>query len=291
MGRKKRFGDRPDGRRLRTVDPFFKIIPYIMSSRADSQVFFESRIDYSRVEEYINNKRREGIKNIKFLHIVMAAMVRIISQKPRLNRFIAGQKLFARNETVISLAIKKQLNEAGEETTLKFKFKPTDTLFEVANKVNSELFNNKKEDNKNDTDKLAGLIGLCPGFVIKFLVWLICKLDYFGLLPKAVIEASPFHATVFITDMGSIGMDSVYHHIYNFGTVSTFIGFGTKQKEKVIDENNNITTKKYISVKVVADERIVDGQYYASSFKIFKRLIENPEKLEISPEKVYEDVE
>lgn len=291
MERKKRFGDRSDGRKLKTVDPFFKIIPYIMSSRADSQVFFESSIDYSKVEEYIIKKRREGIKNIKFLHIVIAAMVRIVSQKPRLNRFIAGQKLYARNETIISLAIKKQLNEEGEETTLKFKFKPTDTLLEVVEKVNRELFYNKKEDNKNDTDKLARLIGFCPGFVIKFLVWLINKLDYFGLLPKAVIEASPFHATVFITDMGSIGMDSVYHHIYNFGTVSTFIGFGTKQKEKVIDEGNNIITKKFISVKVVADERIVDGQYYASSFKIFKRLIENPEKLEISPEKVYEDVD
>jgi len=291
MERKKRFGDRSDGRKLKTVDPFFKIIPYIMSSRADSQVFFESSIDYSKVEEYIIKKRREGIKNIKFLHIVIAAMVRIVSQKPRLNRFIAGQKLYARNETIISLAIKKQLNEEGEETTLKFKFKPTATLFEVVDKVNRELFYNKKEDNKNDTDKLARLIGFCPGFVIKFLVWLINKLDYFGLLPKAVIEASPFHATVFITDMGSIGMDSVYHHIYNFGTVSTFIGFGTKQKEKVIDEGNNIITKKFISVKVVADERIVDGQYYASSFKIFKRLIENPEKLEISPEKVYEDVD
>lgn len=287
---KRRFGDRYDGRRLKKVDPLFKIIPYVMSSRADSQVFFDSRIDLSKVEEFIINKRREVVKGVRFLHIVIAAMVRTVSQKPRLNRFIAGQKLYSRNEVVISLAIKKQLTEDGEETTLKFKFKPTDTLKEVVNKVNDLITQNKKDENKNDTDKLAKIVGFCPGFIIKFLVWLLSKLDYLGITPKAIIEASPFHTTVFITDMGSIGMDSVYHHIYNFGTTSTFIAFGTKQKERAVGEDDTIVTRKFINLKIVADERIVDGQYYASAFKVLKRLIENPEKLESPPEKVYEDL-
>lgn len=288
--KKRRIGDRYDGRRLRKIDPFFKIIPYIMQSRTDAQVFFDGKIDISKVEEYINKKRKVGIKHIKFLHIVTAALVRTVSQKPRLNRFIAGQTIFARREILVSLAIKKQLNEQGEETTLKFKFKPSDTLDEIASTLNDVIDLNKRDDNKNDTDNLAKLISLCPGIIIKFLVWLLSKLDYLGIMPKAFIEASPFHTTVFITDMGSIGMDSIYHHIYNFGTTSVFIAFGMKKKEKIIDENNNMATRKYISFKVVADERIVDGQYYAAAFKLFKRLIENPEKLELAPERVYEDI-
>lgn len=288
---KRRLLDRYDGRLIRGADPFFKLIPYIMSSRADSQTFFDEKIELDNIEAYLREKKDSGVKNIGFLHIVIAAMVRTISQKPGINRFIAGQRIYARNEILVSLAIKKQLLEDSPETTVKLKFQPTDTLFEVADKINAAIKDNKKTDTSNDTDKTARIISMCPGFSIRFIVWFLRILDYCGVMPKAIHEASPFHTSLFVTDLGSIGIQPVYHHIYNFGTTSVFVAFGARQKEKVIDRTNNVVEKKYINIKVVTDERIVDGHYYANAFKLFKRLILHPERLELPPTEVFEDLQ
>jgi Pyruvate/2-oxoglutarate dehydrogenase complex, dihydrolipoamide acyltransferase (E2) component, and related enzymes len=288
---KRRFGDRYDGRLVRSVDPFFRLIPYIMKTRADSQVFFDEKIDLNNVEEYLRTKRNAGVRDIGFLHVVIAAIVRTISQKPGLNRFVAGQKIYSRNEIIVSLAVKKQLLEESPETTIKLKFKPTDTIFDIVKTINKAVEENKQMDTSNDTDKTAKIVALCPGFFIKFIVWFLSTLDYFRIMPKIIYEASPFHTSVFVTDLGSLGIQPVYHHIYNFGTTSIFVAFGNKQREKVLDNNNNVVERKYINVRVVADERIVDGHYYANAFKLFRRLMTHPERLETAPERVVEDIQ
>lgn len=291
MPYKKRLGDRYDGRRIRTLDPFYKIIPYIMKTRSDAQNLYADKLDIGNVEDYLKEKRSQGIKDIGFLHIVIAAMVRTMSQKPALNRFIAGQKVYSRNDILVSLAIKKQMSESGGETTIKLKFSPEDTIFDVAEKINKAVAENKKVETKNGADKTAKIIMSCPGFIVKFLVWLLKSLDYFGLMPKLINEVSPMHTSMFITDLGSLGIQPIYHHIYEFGTTSIFIAFGAKYTERVIDKNNVVVDKRYVDLKVVTDERTVDGFYYASAFKLFARLLQDPSKLETKPEKVVEDVE
>lgn len=286
---KRRFGDRYDGRLVRPSDPFFKIVPYVMKSRTDSQVYFSEKIDLTPVEAYIKRKRKEGTKCISFLHVIIAAIVRTISQKPAINRFVAGQKIYARNEILISLAIKKEMTEESPETTVKLKFEPTDTINDVISRVNEAIGQSKQAGNNNETDKTAKIISICPGFIIKFIVWVMSTLDYFGKMPKTIYNASPFHTSVFITDMGSLGIEPIYHHIYNFGTTSAFIAFGIKKKEKVVEKDNQIVEKRFIDIRVVGDERIVDGFYYASAFKTFKRFINHPELLENPPEQVVED--
>jgi len=289
--RKKGFLGRYDGRRLKSLDPFYKIIPYIMRTRTDAQNFFEEKIEISNTEEYIRRKRKEVDEPITFLHIIIAAIVRTISQKPGLNRFIAGQKIYARNEILISLALKKELNTESPETTIKMKFEPTDTLMDVARKVNAAISENKDMDNKNDAEKLSKLIMSVPGFMVKFLVWLLKSLDYIGLMPKIINEVSPFHTSVFVSNLGSVGIQPVYHHLYEFGTTSIFIVFGMKSKEKVLNSDNEVVEKKYVRLCVTTDERIADGLYFASAFKMYRNLIKNPEQLELPPEKVYEDVD
>lgn len=288
---KRRFGDRYDGRRIRSLDPFYKIIPFIMRYRVDSQNYFEEKIEISHAEAYLRRKRKESGVKITMLHIFIAAMVRTIALRPALNRFIAGQKIYARNEILVSLAIKKELKFDSPETTIKFKFEPTDTLFDVAEKINKHIEDNKVIDSSNETDRLARLFMLCPPLLVKFLVFVVRFLDYFGLMPKALHRASPFHTSFFITDLGSLGIPPVYHHLYDFGTTSIFVAFGTKRSERVIDPNNNIQTKRYITMKIVTDERIVDGHYYASAFKLYKTLIQNPERLEARPGKLVPDVD
>jgi hypothetical protein len=289
--RKRRFGDRYDGRKLRSLDPFYKIIPYIMKTRIDAQNYFEEKIEISNTESFIIRKRKETGERISFLHVIIAAMVRTISQKPGINRFVAGQKIFARNEISISFVLKKEFNEESPETTLKVKFNAADSFMDIVRKVNTAIEENRKPDTKNDTDKLAKLIMAIPGQLVRFLVWVLRSLDYIGLMPKIINRLSPFHTSVFITDLGSIGIQPVYHHLYDFGTTSLFVAFGIKMKEKVINSDNEITNKKYVRVCVVTDERIVDGHYFATAFKLYRNLIKRPEVLDQPPEKVYDDVD
>lgn len=288
---KRRLGDRYDGRLLRTLDSFSKIIPYIMKDRVDAQNYFDEKIDINPIEDFLSEKRRSGIKDIGFLHIVIAAMVRTISQKPRINRFIAGQRIYARNEILISLAVKKKLHEDSPETTIKLSFQPTDTLSDIVAKLNVAVRENKKSDVENNTDITARMVMLCPRFLIRFLVWILKILDYYGLMPKIINKVSPFHTSVFITDLGSLGIQPIYHHLYEFGTTSLFVAFGTKQKEKILDKDNNAVENRFVNIKVTSDERIVGGHYYATAFKLFRRLMENPKVLENPPNKVVEEIE
>lgn len=290
-GYRRRFGDRYDGRRLRSLDPFFKIIPYIMKNRMDSQIFFEEKVDITHTEAYIRKRNKTSETRISMLHVFIAAIVRTLALKPALNRFIAGQKIYARNEILVSLAIKKEMNFESTETTIKFKFDPTDTLEQVAAKIDKQIKENKVLESSNDTDKTARLIMLCPGFIVKFIVFVVRLLDYFGLMPKILNEVSPFHTSVFITDVGSLGISPVYHHLYDFGTTSIFVAFGTKRTEKVMDSNDNIVNKRFMTMRIVTDERIVDGHYFASAFKMYRTLIEHPERLESPPAKVVSDVD
>jgi hypothetical protein len=289
--RPRRWSDRYDGRRLRTLNPFYQITPYIMRTRIDAQDYFEDRVEIGRAEKWLRRKRDEGHADLGFLHILMAAVVRTISQRPRLNRFVAGQKIYARNEILISLAIKKRLHEDSPETTIKLAFLPTDTVFEVAAKIRAAVDENKGLETKNDTDKTARLFMLAPGFLVRFLLWLLRTLDFYGKLPRALHRASPFHTSAFVTDLGSLGIKPIYHHLYDFGTTSVFVAFGVKERARELDREGRLVERKYIGIKVVNDERICDGHYYAGSFKYLVSLLKNPEALEQPPAQVVADVD
>ncbi len=287
---KRRLGDRKDGYRLRKADPFFRIIPYIMKEKNDAHVFFEDRIYLEDTDKLIRKLRKEGVK-VGFLHIVIASMVRTISQKPKINRFVVGRKTYARNEISFSLAIKKEMNEKTEETVIKIIFEPTDTIYDVVEKVNNEVEKNKNTGEENNTDKFAKLITFMPGFAIRFSMFMARFLDDHGLLPRFVTDLSPFHSSIFITDLGSLGIKSVYHHIYNLGTNTLFIAFGIKAKEQVIDMDNNVKIRKAIDIKTVVDERIVDGYYFANAIKLAKTLMTHPDALLVPPKEVIIDDE
>jgi len=287
---RRRFGDRKDGYKLRKADPFFRIIPYLMKERSDAQVFFEDTVYLEETDKLIRKLRKEGYK-VGFLHIVIASMVRTMSQRPKINRFIAGRKTYARKEISFSLAVLKDMSEDAKETTIKVIFEPTDTLYDVIEKINSEVNKNKDNEEKNDTDKAAKLFTLLPGFLLNWSLNLVRFLDFYGKLPRFLTNLSPFHSSVFITDLGSIGIKSAYHHIYNLGTNTIFVAFGTKSKEQVIDAGNKITIKKAMKLKVVVDERIVDGYYFARSIKLAKRIMAAPEQLLLPPKEVILDNE
>ena len=287
----RRFGDRSDGRRLRSLDPFYRIIPYIMRSRADAQNFFQDEIDIGPAEEWMRSRSAQGKPHVGLLHLFVAALVRTYSQRPRLNRFVAGRRIYARNGLVVSLAIKKKLDENSAETVLKLPFRPTDTIDEVARVIDAAVAGNKAAEASNETDRTARLFMLLPGFVLRGAMWLLRVLDSFGRLPRALIRASPFHTSMFVTDLGSLRIRPVYHHLYEFGTTSVFVAFGLKEEERVLDAEGRPSLRRTVGLKVVTDERICDGYYYASAFKELVGIFRDPAQLERPPAHVVEDVE
>lgn len=262
-----------------------------MKTRVDSQVYFEEKIDIAETSQFISEMRKKKKLKIGYLHIIIAAMVRTISVKPRINRFVSGRKIYARNDISISLAVKKSFSEDAPETTIKVYFEPRDTIYDIVEKVNPLISENKNTDASNDTDKVAKWIMFCPGILIRLFIAFMNFLDNHGKMPKFLNKLSPFHSSLFITDLGSLGMEPVYHHIYEFGTTSLFLAFGNKKKDYIMDKEGNVVENKYINLKVVADERICDGYYFSTAFRIFRRLIENPQRLTSPPEEVYEDTE
>ncbi len=287
--RRRRLGDRYDGRRIRTLDPFYQITPYIMRTRVDSHVYFEDSLDIGRADAWLREQRDSGHPGLGYLHVFIAALVRAMSQRPKLNRFVAGQKIYARGDLTISLAIKKRLDADSPETTVKLRFEPTDTIWDVERKVNEAVLLSKDLGSSNNTDRAARLFMLIPGFILRFVIWVLRCLDFVGLLPKAIHRASPFHTSAFVTDMGSLGIRPIFHHLYDFGTTSIFVAFGAKERRREINKEGQVEDRKYLSLKVVGDERICDGQYYASAFRYILGFLKDPKALALAPENVVED--
>lgn len=272
------FGLRSDGRKLKTLGPFFRVIPHVMKERSDAHVYYTQDLPLKSLDTYISKKEEEGIR-MSYMNIIYAALVRMLAEKPALNRFVMDGRTYARNGITISLAIKKEMTEEIEETTLKIPFTGSENIFEVKEKLDSTIAKNKDLSAENSTDRLAKLLSLVPDWLFKFIVNILMFLDKHGMMPKAVINASPFHTSAFLTNVGSLGIDAIYHHLYNFGTTGVFLAMG-KKKKAYIYEDDNIVQEKTISLAWVADERICDGFYYANALKSFYRYMKKPELLE-----------
>lgn len=290
--RKRRWGDRYDGYRVRKLDLPFWLIPNIMRTRTDSQIFFNEAIGIGELDRYIKKKRASDIPNLRLVHVVLAATLRIFVNRPRLNRFIAGKKIYAHNNIRFSMSVKRSLTDDGEESEILPVFEPTDTIYEVVEKFEAALKEccDEQTKNANKTDKVNRLLSHIPTWLKSFVVFLMRNLDKIGLMPKAVYHASPFHSSAYITDVGSLGIDSIYHHLYEFGTTSCFIAVGKKEFVPFLKGDGTVGERKIINFRFVLDERICDGHYYAASIKQFKRFIKHPELLELSPETIPEDI-
>lgn len=279
----RRLGDRPDGRRLRSLDPLFCVAPYIMKQKSGASNFYSGSIEISQADRYIKEKRRENMPGLGMLHFFIAAYIRTISQRPALNRFVSGQKIYTRFGIDINLTVKKELTVAGQETTVKVHFEPTDTIHEVYNKVQSAVAEAKQQGDSNKTDKAARLFKLIPGLALKFVIRILETMDYFGIMPRFLLELSPFHGSIFISDLGSVGLPPVNHHLYDFGNIPVFLCFGTKS-------HMNDGQKCFIDFAVTIDERICDGFYFVGILRLVRRVFKNPEMLDTAPQSVIEDV-
>lgn len=279
-----------EGRRIKSSIPMDAVSPFIMPQRSGASNTFSSTIDIGKCEELISKLRADGLKGIGMMHLFMAAYIRVASQLPGINRFIRGQRLYARNNIEICLTIKKELKLNAPETVIKLDAMPGDTLETVYHQLNKTIEENKKESTSNGMDVVTKILVSFPGVFLKFTVWLLKLLDYFGLLPRALTKVSPFHGSLFITNLGSLGIPPVYHHLYNFGNLPLFVALGAKRTEYVLNKDGEVEKRRLLDFTLVCDERICDGHYYATAFKKLKRVLENPEQLLEAPEKIVADI-
>lgn len=286
------WGDRTDGRRVRSLPPMAQVSPYIMVTRNTSTNYFTDSFELSHIERYVRQKRREGYTNFGVMHVLLAAYVRSLARYPGLNRFLSGQKVYTHGDDVqFCMTIKKEMSSDSPDTVIKVHLSPKDTAMDVYNKVNAEIEKVKNTPLDSNFDNTAHVLTLIPGVFLKFTVWLLRTLDYFGMLPQFLLEVSPFHGSVFFTSMGSLGIPPIYHHLYDFGNLPVFGSFGCKRRALEVQEDGTVVQKKYIDFKFTMDERIVDGFYYAAFFKHYKRIILHPEVLDNPPEEVIRDID
>ena len=282
------FGKRADGRQIKTIDPIFKLIPHIMTQRCDSQIFYKERIFTDVLDEYIR-AHREDCPGLNYMSIVIAALVRLLAKRPYLNRFVLNGRLFARKDIVVSFVVKKMLRDDVVETNIKLTFNGTESLQQVHQKGVDAINGCKNETDDNLTDNLANFFMSFPNFIIKIMVGFIKWLDRIGALPRAIIDASPFHTSFYVTNIKSLKLNYLYHHIYDFGTTSLFFAIGNSDKTVVFDREG-AHHRKSITLGVTIDERICDGLYLANSLTLLKRMMRNPALLEEPLDSIVEDM-
>ena len=286
---RRRWGDRKDGRRLRTIQPMSRLMPFIMPKRSDACNMFSDSFDVTEADKYCRQKVKEGCTNFNFMHLLISAYVRAISQYPAINRYVSGQRIYARKEIAIVMTIKKSMSLDEPDTCIKVKFAPDDTAAEIYEKFNELVQQNQAdEDSNNRFDKIMNFFTKFPRLILRGVVGLVKWFDYHGVV---LLPDLPFYGSMIITSMGSLGIPAIYHHIYDFGNLPVFLAFGKKYYKLVMDRDGTVGKRRYIDLKVVTDERICDGFYYANAFKYIKKMIEHPELLDLRPEKVLEDVE
>ena len=286
------WGDRSDGRRVRTLPPMAQVSPYLMVARNESSNLFEDSLEITHVDRYIRQKRREGLTSFGITHVLLACYCRAVCKYPALNRFLAGQRVYSRGEDIqFCITIKKEMSADAPDTVIKVHLSPRDTAEDIYRKVQAKVDEVKNTPLDSAFDNTAGAFTLIPGVLLKFVVWLLKLLDYFGLLPKFLLEVSPFHGSLFLTSMGSLGIPPIYHHLYDFGNLPVFGAFGMKRRANEVLEDGTVVPRKYVDVKFTLDERIVDGFYYAAFFKHYKRILLHPEILDRPPEEVLRDID
>lgn len=284
MAAKRRRGDRRDGVWLRDLDPMHGILPLVYPNRADNEAFIQEQIDITNLNAYLA-KKSESDPEFKYtyLHAVVAALVRTITLRPKMNRFIAGGRIYQRNHIACAFTMKKSFSDEAHEALWYRRFGEEDNIDVIHRHLKEDITALRKENvNDHSTDAMATLLKM-PLWLLKLVMSFIRYLDRQGKAPYSLIKEDPNYATVFITNLGSIGLKAGYHHLSNWGTCSIFFVLGEKHMAPFYDEQGNVTMREVLDIGITLDERIADGFYYSKTIKILKHLLENPELLEQAP--------
>ena len=266
---------RPDGTRVKGLTPVVQALPHIMPKRYDAQNWANDYVDEDILRTYIRQKRKEG-NTVTHMSLLIAAYYKAALENPKVNYFVMNRKIYKRNHFCFSFVLlKTRADGTPDETAVKIFLQPEDTVFTISDRIRDEIEKNLNAVHNNSTDKFANMAFSVPGLA-RLVFSLAYGLDQIGLLPRKIIDLSPFHTSMFITNLASINAPSIYHHVYEFGTTSVFVSVGKSAPNFLSGELN----KKLIPLKVVMDERICTGHDYTMFNKTFQHFMKNPHLLD-----------
>ena len=267
---------RQDGTRVKNLTPIMQPLPYIMPRRFDAQNWASDYVDEEIMKQYIRQKRREG-HSVTHMSVLAAAYYKAALEHPKVNYFVMNRKIYKRNHFCFSFVIlKTRADGTPDETTLKIFLEPEDTVFTISRKIKEHIDRNLQAAHNNRTDRFANFAFRVPGLA-RLVFGLAYHLDLHGLLPRKIIDLSPFHTSLFITNLASINTSYIFHHCYEFGTTSVFICMGKPVLDPLAGPGSR---KKLMPLGVVMDERVATGIEYSRFFAAFSRYLKNPEVLE-----------
>jgi hypothetical protein len=276
---------RPDGDRVKDEGVTRRMMPFLMPRRNEAVVYFEQQIDVTNLLAFLE-RANAGLpeKKYTFFHAVLCGMARAMGARPKMNRFIVGHRLYQRKKMEFSFAVKKKLNDEAVMTIVKLPFEADDTLSSVRERIDAAI-NRGRDEKKTTSEKEMRLATMLPRFLLRFVLWLLRALDSFNLLPASMIEADELYTSIFIANLGSVGLEAPYHHLYEWGTAPLFGVIGRIAKTPVVDDKGQVVVRDMVTFRWSFDERIADGYYCARSLDIFKDLLMHPELLEQKPTK------
>lgn len=272
---RKRFKDRRDGKYLYELDSYHKFLPYLFPRRCDSVAFLREEIDMSAIYAYLEEKNKDAEIKTTLFQIFVAAIVRVVANRPYLNRFICGKRFYQRNKIEIAFVAKKAFRDDGEEGLVRIAFDGDVTMGQVTQRMHEEIYEVRGEKKDAANDEIDKLIHL-PRFMIRAIMAVFRFLNFHGWMPESIIRGDPNYSTVFLSNMGSIGAGAPYHHINEWGTNSIFMCVGQIRKKPVVDENGEIAVRDIAEITFTMDERIADGFYFSKSIQLLKDYLHHP---------------
>ena len=277
----RRFGDRRDAALLRDTDALHFIMGIIYPNRADNEAYIAERVNLEPIKAYLAEKNVEGIPfKYTFFHVILTALVKTVTLRPKLNRFYANENYYQRNKVTAGFVIKKEFSDGSEEAMALLEAKPDATIDTIHEEIRRQVQATRNEQKMNTTDNSMDILNKLPRFLSKAAIRFIRFLDRHGWCPDFLIGSDPNYSSVFLSNLGSIRLRSGYHHLTNWGTCSLFCVIGEKKWTPLYDQNGLVEMRETVDLGLTVDERIADGYYYSKSIRLFKYLLEHPELLE-----------
>ena len=276
----KHIGDRKDGTLIRDLDSMHLIVPLLYPNRCDNEAFISETIDLTNLDAWLEKKNADDpAYKYNLFQAVVTAMLKCLTLRPKMNRFIANKTMYQRNEISASFVVKKLFSDNGGEALAFVHAKDEDTI----NTIHDEIYRQVsycRSDKVDPSTESMDAFKKMPRFLMRFLVGIVCKLDKHGWVPSSLIASDPYYSSVVLTNLGSIKLHAGYHHLTNWGTNSVFVAVGDKKFRPFYDEDGSVTMRDSIDLGLTIDERLADGYYYSKTVRLLRKLLENPELLE-----------
>jgi hypothetical protein len=257
------------------VHPYRRMMPFLMRGRNESAVYFEQSLDLSKTLPWLEVWNRHGRPRATVFHVILHAIATVLHERPRLNRFSVGGRIYDRDGVFLSFSAKKRMDDDAPLATVKRRFEPGEAFAGMMGELTNHV-DDARSDKKSAVDKELAVLLRLPGPLLAAAVGLLKRLDAVGLAPRALLDSDPMYASAFVANLGSIKIDAAYHHLYEHGNCPLFVAVGQVQRTPHVDDDGAVQVRPSVTVRYTYDERIEDGLYCAAALDLLRRRVEDP---------------